>query len=96
MAHNFGFRRPGEPQHPSLSTLAPGNVPTGVEAFPWCYCSMTLHFLKPMLRSSSYLRSVLYSIAHWFNTVVFLRMALRHATRTLFSFQGTTKIIPYL
>jgi len=53
---------------------------------------MTLNFLKPMLRRSSYLRSVVHSIARWFNTVVFLRMALRHATRTLFSSQGTISI----
>src|SRR6266487_7103208 len=92
MVHTFRFWRPGESQHPSLSTLAPGNVPTGVEAFPWCYCSMTPHFLKPMLRSSSYLRSVLNSIVHWLNTVVFLPQALRLGTRTRFSFQGTSRL----
>lgn len=28
MAHNFGFWRLGEEQHPRLSTLSRGNVPT--------------------------------------------------------------------
>src|SRR6266581_8053234 len=36
MAHNSRFWHLGEAQHPNLSTLFPGNVPTGVEAFPWC------------------------------------------------------------
>ncbi len=34
MTHNFGFWRLGEEQHPRLSTLSRGNVPTRVEAFP--------------------------------------------------------------
>jgi hypothetical protein len=66
-----------------------GNVPTRGEAFPWGYCVLRLHFLKPMLRSSSYLRSLVNSRVHWFNAVTFLPTALRYGTRTLFCSQGT-------
>jgi hypothetical protein len=34
MAHNFRFRRPGEDQHPRLSTLLPWERTPGAEAFP--------------------------------------------------------------
>src|SRR2546429_292250 len=57
MGHSFSFRRLGEDQHPHLTMLACGNVPTQVVAFPWCYCLMTLHFLKPWI-GYPYLRSV--------------------------------------
>ena len=65
----------------------PGNVPTGVEAFPgaifWC---TTLPKAVDWLPVPS-----LHKIADTLvNTVVFLPVALRYGTRTLFSFQGTT------
>jgi hypothetical protein len=94
MAHNFGFWRLGEEQHPRLSTLSRGNVPTRVEAFPCAILVKTPHFLKSW-SGYPYLRSI--EIADTLaNVVTFLRLALRQTTRTLFSFQGTTRIIPLL
>ena len=39
---------PGEEQHPSLSRLPCGNVPTQGEAFPWCYSSRDAALPKPV------------------------------------------------
>jgi hypothetical protein len=84
------FLAPGEEQHPRFSTLNPEERTNRLEAFPGRYLLLTPHFLKSVLRSSSYLRSVVNSRGPWFNAVTFLHMALRHATRTLCCFQGTT------
>ena len=57
MAHNFGFWRLGESQHPSLSALFLGNVPTRVEAFPgYSFANATLP--KAVWIGYPYLRSV--------------------------------------
>ena len=65
--------------------------------FSWCYSlSEALHFLKPfgLVTGTFVAQNSLYI---WNNTVVFLPVALRYGTRTLFSFQGallsTTKHI---
>jgi hypothetical protein len=72
--------------------LLPGNVPTGVEAFPALFCEdVTLPKAVESLPVPSHVE-----IAHTLvDTGVFLRRALRSPTRTLFSSQSTTKIIPY-
>ncbi len=64
---------------------SPGNVPTGAEAFP----ELFLH--AAALPKAGTADSVVPSqqqiaLYTWNNTGVFLHMALRHTTRTLFSF----------
>jgi hypothetical protein len=88
MAHNLRLAswEPGTPA--SFDATPLGTYPQGRRLF-LSYFLMALHFLKPVRDSRSYLRSALNSLYIWKNTVVFLRMALRHTTRTLFSFQGT-------
>jgi hypothetical protein len=86
----------GKPTPASFDAQSWGTYPPGWRLFRYAILLKTLHFLKPVLHSSSYLRSVENSMAHWLNTVVFLPQALRLGTRTLFSFQGTTRIIAYL
>jgi len=66
------FLAPGEQQHPRFSTLNPEERPNRLEAFPGRYLLLTSHFLKPVLRSSSYLRNIAHSFVHLDNTVVFL------------------------
>ena len=95
---------------PQLSFLASwgGPTPTSYDArlwerthigggFSWRYSlSEALHFLKPygLITRTFVAQNSLYI---WNNTVVFLPVALRYRTRTLFSFQGallsTTKHI---
>jgi hypothetical protein len=63
-------------------------------------------FRQLRCRSTDTLCTLIYRLHHasavfppggglW-HTVVFLRMALHHATRTLFSFQGTETSVPVL
>jgi len=58
------------------------------------YSSYLLHFLKPYI---CWCRAFVAanSVVTWFNTVVFLPVALRYRTRTLFSFQGATDLFYY-
>ena len=62
-----------------------------MEAFPELFL-VNAPLPKADAPLSSYLRSVSIALYTWRNTVVFLRMALRRATRTLFSFQGATDL----
>src|SRR6266481_1349232 len=82
-----------------------GPTPEPFGSFPWertrrgggfslALLLHTLHFLKPWI-GYPYLRSAKIAFAHWLNAVTFLRMALHHATRTLFSFQSTEKSLPH-
>jgi hypothetical protein len=70
---------------------SPGNVPTGAEAFPELFLD-DAPLPKADAQMSSYLRSVSIALNTWNNTVVFLPLALRQRTRTLFSFQGATDL----
>jgi hypothetical protein len=89
MAHNLRLAS-WEPETPASFDATPlGTYPQGRRLF-LSYFLMALHFLKPVRDSRSYLRSALNSLYIWKNTVVFLRMALRHTTRTHFSFQSTS------
>src|SRR5258708_30872930 len=94
MAHNLRLAswEPGTPA--SFDATPLGTYPPGRRLF-LSYFLMALHFLKPMRDSRSYLRSAFNSLCIWNNTGVFLRMALRHTTCTLFSFQGTERSIAY-
>src|SRR5262249_15583473 len=81
--------RPGEEQHPHLSMLALGNIPTRVEAFPGAIFVCRYTRLVPYSRlcrafAAANNRYILV------NTVVFLLGALRSETRTLFSLQSTS------
>ncbi len=94
MAHNLRLAS-WEPGTPASFDAAPlGTYPQGRRLF-LSYCLMALHFLKPMRDSRSYLRSAFNSLYIWKNTVVFLRLALRHTTRTRFSFQGARESIAH-
>ncbi len=66
------------------------NVPTRAEAFPELFLDDAALPKAGAHQMSSYLRSVSIAWYIWNNTVVFLPVALRHGTRTLFSFQGAT------
>ena len=68
----------------------PGNVPTGVEAFPALFCDdVTLPKAVDWLPVPSHVEIADTLV----NAVTFLRLALRQTTRTLFSSQGTEKSI---
>ncbi len=56
-----------------------------------CYFKRSLHFLKPYIQ---WCRAFAASQIAWYapNTGVFLPLALRQRTRTLFSFQGATAL----
>jgi hypothetical protein len=66
------------------------NVPTRAEAFPELFLDDAALPKAGAHQMSSYLRSVSIAWYIWNNTVVFLPVALRYGTRTLFSFQGAT------
>jgi hypothetical protein len=84
--------RLGEDQHPPLSRLPRGNVPTRGEAFPALFVSCaTLPKPVDWLPVAS-LRQIADTLA---NAVTFLRVALRHTTRTLFCFQGTVSLFSH-
>ncbi|EFH86177.1 hypothetical protein Krac_7464 [Ktedonobacter racemifer DSM 44963] len=65
-----------------------GTYPKGAEAFPWRYSfgDVTLPKAVDWIPVPSHVE-IAETVG---NAVTFLRMALRHATRTLFSSQGTT------
>lgn len=66
-------------------------MPTRLEAFPALLCEdVTLPKTVDWLPVSSHVEIADTLV----NTVVFLRLALRQATRTLFSSQGTETSIP--
>jgi hypothetical protein len=76
-----------ETRHTRIFRCLPwGMYPPGWRLFLMLFSTLW-HFLKPMLLCSSYLRTA-QSVYIWNNAVAFLRMALRHATHTLFCFQG--------
>jgi hypothetical protein len=87
MAHNFGFRRPREYQHPNLSTLSLGNLPARAEAFPELFL-VNAPLPKADAPLSSYLLSVESILVHLEEHGSVFTHALRHATRILFSFQS--------
>jgi hypothetical protein len=66
---------------------SPRNVPTGAEAFPELFLDGA-PLPKAGAQLSSYLRRASRALYAWNNTVVFLPLALRQRTHTLFCFQG--------
>ncbi len=57
-----------------------------------CYFRLSLHFLKPYIHWCRAFAASQIAWYAWNNTGVFLPLALRQRTRTLFSFQGATDL----